>query len=225
MSTDYERARDPDRADPVPTPRIAIGHDIVAGCLRDCFGGGDWDTRWSAERYFVRYRIGEVEEMLSFTPREAIQSICVPSYEVLLPAAQAGMGMNLPEGIDQLSRDCMGIVETFVRCKHGLEHVLDTSRYERRLVKRLAKANPSRRSDELQYIWLKMVFGMAMRFLDVPAGDNCLEVIDREPGYIEEAMASGAVRWNPNFTDEEVGHMLAQRLGSRTFQSSRVSVN
>jgi hypothetical protein len=223
MPTDYEHARDSDQEDSLPTPSVATGHDVIVGCLRDYFGAGDWDERWREERYFVRYRIGEVEEVLSFTPGEAIESIWVPVNEILLAAAKAGRRVDLPEEIEGLARVCMDTVETFVRCKHGLEHVLDSTRRAERFLKRLAKTDPSRRNDVQQYNWLRMVFGMAMKFRDVPAGDNCLEVIDSPPGTPPPKDA----RWNPAYSAEEIARKTLdiEQLGTRAYSSSRVSVN
>jgi len=78
----------------------------------------------AAAGYFASYQIGQVEEVISFAPHEVADSIEAASV-VAFPLAMQHLtpedgAVHVPQMVDVMWRSSMGLVEYFVRRKHGL---------------------------------------------------------------------------------------------------------
>jgi hypothetical protein len=116
----------------------------------------DWDERWKADRYLVTYRIGQVEETLSFTPGE-IETAMGATVQYFVRCRADDMGnleMKSPSGhpataemIAEIGRDCQNLVEHLIRRKHRLPKVLNPPHEKvRRVIRGLMRPAASRRT-------------------------------------------------------------------------------
>jgi hypothetical protein len=178
----------------------------------------DWSDRWKDDRYFVVYRIGDVQETFSFVPGEVAEAIESAAVQwLLLPP------MDVGEAIDKMRRYYVGAAEYFVRYKHRLPIVHDLLTADRkRLVRSLVKNDPSRRSEDEAFIWSLMVFAFVTRLLSQPAGANCLIIDDVRVNAddLERAV------WNPAYDEEDVRRLKKDvvRFGGREYSSTRINV-
>ncbi len=185
----------------------------------------DWDCRWRAAGYFASYQIGQVEEVISFAPHEVADSIEAASVVAFPLAMQHLMPedgpVHLPQIVDVMWRSSMGLVEYFVRRKHGLPMKAPLKQC-RRIIERLIKRDPSSRTEDEKRMWSLMLFGLVVPFTSMPADHNWLQITDIAP-----TDTLRPADWNPAHSEELIMQKEAQyrELGARSFRSARVTIS
>jgi hypothetical protein len=148
----------------------------------------------------------------------------LPMGATCIPLWVSERAVLRPGVLDECGTGCMGIVEHFVRSKHGIELVLDPIQKSfRRAMKRLIKGVEPSRDDE-RILWSLMVFGMVFSFLHRSAEHDELTVVDKPPPSADEVEK---MPWNgPPLTAGELAKRRAAlaELGLRTFASRLTSV-
>jgi hypothetical protein len=206
-------------ADPI-APDIDRMATLIEEHLKSAFldDPSEWSDRWREARYFVVYRIGDVQETFSFVPGEVAESIESAAVQwLMLPP------MDVSEAVEKMRRYYVGAAEYFVRYKHRLPIVHDLLTADRkRLVRSLVRNDPSRWTEGEEFIWSLMVFAFVTRLLSQPAGANCLIVDDVRVN----ADDLEAAVWNPAYDAKDVRRLRADaiKFGGREYSSTRINV-
>jgi hypothetical protein len=182
----------------------------------------DWRQRWKSDRYYVTYKVGQVEETFSFTPAEIDEAIQV-TFEMAsmwTPVGEQG-GIDVQRAVDDTARISHNIIEYLVKHKHGCRQVLDPGLLPRGVepaIKRLIRSGYVPRSDADQRLWSMLILGLVTWFRDKPADHDHLEITDIEPGKLGDG-----VMWNPLLSNEEIARKMdeASTLGMREITSRR----
>jgi hypothetical protein len=208
----------------------------------------DWDERWKADRYLVTYRIGQVEETLSFTPGEIETAMgatvqhfvrCMADDMGSLEMKSSTPGHPAMAGmIAGIGRDCQNLVEHLIRRKHRLPKVLNPPHETvRRAIRGLIASGCVPQDEAQRDVWSAMLFGLVMWHVGKPVDHNHLEVTDRSQAELEAILkharelmrqvdaAGGDPTLAARLTELETDVMRGEGLGVRTLSSHRVSVN
>jgi hypothetical protein len=208
----------------------------------------DWDERWRADRYMVTYRIGQVEETLSFTPGEieGAMGATAQHFVMCMASGMGGFGMKsstpghpaMAEMIAEIGRDGQNLVEHLVRRKHRLPKVLNPPPEQARCaIRGLIASGCVPQNKAQQVVWSAMLFGLVMWHVGQPVDHNHLEVTDRSQAELEATLkrarelmhqvdaAGGDPALAARLTELEAAVMRGEGLGARTFTSHRVSIN
>jgi hypothetical protein len=208
----------------------------------------DWDERWRADRYMVTYRIGQVEETLSFTPGEieGAMGATAQHFVMCMADGMGGLGMKsstsgdpaMADMIAGIGRDGQNLVEHLVRRKHRLPKVLNPPPEQVRCaIRGLIASGCVPQNEAQQVVWSAMLFGLVMWHVGQPVDHNHLEVTDRSQAELEATLkgarelmrqvdaAGGDPALAARLTALEAAVMGGEGLGTRTVTSHRVSVN
>jgi hypothetical protein len=220
---------------------------LIALGLKDHFFP-DWNERWQADRYMVTYRIGQVEEKLSFTPGEIEGAMGATAQHFVMCMAddmgRLAMKSSTPgrptvaEMIAGIGRDGQNLVEHLVRRKHRLPKVLNPPPEQARCaIRGLIASGCVPQNEAQQVVWSAMLFGLVMWHVGQPIDHNHLEVTDRSQAELEATLkrarelmrqvdaAGGDPALAARLARLEADVAAGEGLGIRTFTSHRVSVN
>ncbi len=220
----------------VPVVQLATGQFVVHPTAVERFikkvltNGAEmaaFDAHWTHQKYFLAYRIGIIEEMISFTPEEIQASISVMAKSAVEHLVRMGSKDRLlippVEWLVALLEGAqihyMGAVEYYVRNKHRLpmpRALIDKA--ERRLMKSLFRKGRSSRREDALVMWSMIVFAAAKEL--VSTTNNCLVVEDQPASRAEVEGAERRARahfWDA--AEIEAQMPSAETLGVRNYST------